>query len=84
MAVKISITRKNGVVEFKSVTVLDTDNVFFVNFDTEAGHSPTLLPPDEPLGPAPPSPPSIQVVPQPNYGCRFHPQEHGSITIITT
>jgi len=86
MAVKIVITRENGVVKFDPVTVLDTDNVFFVNLDTKAGHHPDLLPPDEPLGPAPPSPPSIQVVPRTSYGCMIpgHEQEHGSITIIPT
>ena len=86
MAVQIRITRQNGIVVFEPVTVLDTDNVFFVNFDTQAGHHPTLLPPDEPLGPAPQSPPSIQVVPQATYRCRIpgHEQEHGSITILPT
>jgi hypothetical protein len=86
MAVKIEITRENGVVKFDPVTVLDTDNVFFVNLDTLSGHHPTLLPLNEPLGKAPPSPPSIQVVPEASYRCRIpgHEQERGTITIITT
>ena len=85
MAVKISITRVNGVVQFEPVTVLDTDNVFFVNFDTER-HHPDLLPPDEPLGPAPPPAQSIQVVPRKSYKCTIpgHEAEHGTITIIPT
>ena len=85
MAVKISIIRENGVVRFDPdpVTVLDTDNVFFVNFDTET-HHPDLLPPDEPLGPAPPPSQSIQVVPRPSYKCTIHPNEQGTITITTT
>jgi hypothetical protein len=86
MAVKISITRVNGEVQFDPVTVLDTDNVFFVNFDTEAGHHPDLLPPDEPLGPAPPPAQSIQVVPRSSYKCTIlgHEDEEGFITIIAT
>jgi hypothetical protein len=84
MAVKISITRENGKVRFESVTVLDTDNVFFVNFDTEAGHHPDLLPPDEPLGPAPPPAQSIQVAPRSSYICTLHNNEQGTITIIPT
>jgi len=85
MAVKISITRENGKVKFETVTVLDTDNVFFVNFDHKA-HHPDLLPPDEVLGPAPPPSQSIQVAPRASYKCTLpgHETERGSITIIPT
>ena len=85
MAVKISITRVNGKVQFETATVLDTDNVFFENFDSET-HHPDLLPPDEPLGPAPPPAQSIQVVPRSTYKCTIpgHENEHGIIDIIAT
>lgn len=80
MAIKIRITRESGTVRFEKVVVPETENVFFVNFDTVAAHHPSLLP--HPLGKAPPSPPSIEVVPHSPYSCLIHPDEEGEIEIV--
>jgi len=82
MAVKIEITRdSNDEVHFQHVTIPDTENVFFLNRDPKEAHHPSLLP--HPLGPAP-SPPSIQAVPHSPYTCLFHPEEEGTIEIVST
>jgi hypothetical protein len=80
MPVKITITRENGEVRFERVTVPDDENVFFVNLDTEQPHHPSLLP--GPLGKAPPSPPSDEVVPHSPYFCLLHAGEQGIIDIV--
>ena len=81
MAVKIRITRENDKVVFQRVTVPDDENVFFVNLDTKQPHHPSLLP--DPLGKAPPSPPSDEVVPHSPYTCLLHAGEEGIIDIVS-
>ena len=81
MAVKIHIIRNsNDEVCFEAVNVPSDENVFFVNLDTKEAHHPDLLP--HPLGKAPPSPPSIEVVPRSSYKCLLHQNERGTITIV--
>lgn len=81
MAVRIRITRgSNNQVQFETVTVPDDENVFFVNLDTLAPHQPSILP--HVLPKAPPSPPSIAVVPHSPYFCLIHAGEQGIINIV--
>jgi hypothetical protein len=63
-------------VEFDTVTVNTTENVFFLNLDEEA-HFPTICP--NPVGR---SLTSIKCVPQPEYGCKYHGNEKGIINIL--
>jgi len=79
MAVKIEITRDNDTVHFQTVTIPETENVFFLNLDPNEAHHPSLLP--HPLGKAP-SPPSIGAVPHSPYTCLIHPGEQGTIEIV--
>ena len=79
---RITITRdSSGNVEFETVTVDSTENVFFLNLDTEEAHWPTIA--SNQLGPAP-SPPSSQCFPEPEYGCQIagHEDEKGIINIL--
>jgi hypothetical protein len=76
---RITITRDGGgKVNFETVTVDETENVFFLNEDTEAAHFPTIAP--NQLGKAP-SPPSSKCFPEPEYGCKFHEDEKGIINM---
>lgn len=79
---RISITRNGqGQVEFETVTVDSTENVFFINLDTLEPHWPSIA--DNQLGPAP-SPPSSQCFPEASYTCLIpgHGGESGSIIIV--
>jgi hypothetical protein len=81
---RITITRNgNGDVEFETVTVDDTETVFFLNLDSESEHWPDIS--ANPVGAAP-SPPSSQCFPKSPYGCRIvgHEGEQGIINIIST
>ena len=78
---RIRITRNsNGDVEFETVTVDGTENVFFLNLDPESEHWPTIS--DNPVGAAP-SAPSSQCFPETPYGCQIagHEDEQGIINI---
>jgi hypothetical protein len=76
---RITITRdSSGKVEFETVTVDGTENVFFLNLDTEEAHWPTIAPTK--LGKAP-SDPSDKCFPQATYGCKFHADENGIINM---
>ncbi len=76
---RITITRdSSGNVEFETVTVDGTENVFFLNLDPEEAHWPDIA--SNQLGPAP-SPPSSKCFPQPKYGCKFHANENGIINM---
>jgi hypothetical protein len=76
---RITITRDNaGNVQFETVTVDASENVFFLNLDTQAEHFPTIAPTK--LGKAP-SAPSDKCFPQPKYGCKFHDNEKGVINM---
>jgi hypothetical protein len=80
---EITITRNsNGDVEFETVTVDDTENVFFLNLDPRSEHWPTIS--ANPVGAAP-SDPSSECFPEPNYGCRIagHEGEQGIINMPT-
>ena len=89
---QIRITCINGIVTFETVSIDNTDNVFFTNLDTTQAHWPTLS--TNQLGPAP-SPPSsqctvAQLSPPPytyysvTYGCQIagHENEVGIINIF--
>lgn len=81
---RITITRdSSGNVEFETVTVNDTENVFFLNLDSESEHWPDIS--ANPVGAAP-SPPSSQCFPQKSYGCQIagHEGEQGTINIISS
>lgn len=85
----INIKRTGGQVTFEAVSIDITENVVFSNQDNQA-HWPTLPTCTNQLGPAP-SPNSsecpvpTQGLPGPpyqvTYGCRFHPEEQGSIGV---
>jgi len=76
---RITITRDSaGNVQFETVTVDETENVFFLNLDPQAEHFPTIA--SNKLGKAP-SPPSSKCFPQPQYGCKFHADEKGIINM---
>jgi hypothetical protein len=76
---RITITRDDtGTVQFETVTVDKTENVFFLNLDTHEAHFPTIS--SNPVGKAP-SPPSNKCFPQPKYGCKFHDNEQGIINM---
>jgi hypothetical protein len=82
MPKRILISRNDsGNVQFETVTIVDTDNVFFLNLDTQASHHPSIA--DNPLGRAP-SPPSSQCIPEPTYTCLIegHENEGGIINIV--
>jgi hypothetical protein len=79
---QIRITRdSSGNVKFETVSIDNTENVFFINLDPQEAHWPTLA--SNKLGPAP-SPPSSQCHPQFTYGCRIagHENEQGIINIF--
>jgi hypothetical protein len=87
---KIKITRdSNNNVDFETVSVDNTENVFFVNLDPQEQHWPTIA--SNLLGPAPSSP-SSQCQPDPTgtlsqvtYQCQIagHTNEQGIINIFT-
>jgi hypothetical protein len=80
---RITITRdSNDIVHFETVTVDDTENVFFINLDPLSEHWPEIS--ANPLGAAP-SAPSSQCFPQHTYGCRIagHEAEEGIINMPT-
>jgi hypothetical protein len=79
---RIRIARSTGgIVEFETVAVDTTENVFFLNLDPQEAHWPTIA--SNHLGPAP-SAPSSQCFPQPTYGCQIagHGNEQGIINIF--
>lgn len=79
---RILITRVDDEnVDFETVTIVDTDNVFFLNLDPKEPHHPDIA--DNPLGPAP-SLPSSQCIPEPTYKCLIagHGNESGIINIV--
>jgi hypothetical protein len=86
---RIKITRdKNNNVQFETVSVDNTENVFFLNLDTVAPHWPTIA--SNQLGKAP-SAPSSQCQPDPTgnltqvtYQCKIagHTNERGIINIF--
>lgn len=88
---QIRITREGSTVTFETVSIDNTENVFFTNMDPEQPHKPSILKmaDDEELG-ACPSPNSSQVpVPEPaegttavNYGCDLHKEESGVINVF--
>jgi hypothetical protein len=76
---RILITRdSSGNVEFETVTVDNTETVFFLNEDSQSEHWPDIS--DNPVGAAP-SDPSSQCFPEPTYGCRIHGHENEQGTI---
>ena len=79
---RITITRNgDGNVEFETVTVDNTETVFFLNLDSESEHWPTIS--ANPVGAAP-SDPSSQCFPEHTYGCQIagHEGEQGTINMI--
>jgi len=85
---QIQITRSNNVVTFQTVSIDNTETVFFTNEDPQEAHWPTLI--TNQLGPAP-SPNSSQWAPQGsptpfvvNYGCQIpgHQSETGTINVF--
>ncbi len=83
---QIHITRSNNVVTFETVSVDNTETVFFTNDDSQAAHWPTIT--SNQLGPAP-SPNSSQCsVPTDagpyQYGCKIagHENESGTINVF--
>jgi hypothetical protein len=77
----ITITRdSNGNVEFETVSVDDSENVFFLNLDSQSEHWPTIC--ANPVGAAP-SDPSSQCFPEETYGCQIagHGSERGIINM---
>jgi len=86
---RIKITRdKNNNVQFETVSVDNTENVFFLNLDTLAPHWPTIA--SNQMGPSP-SAPSSQCQPDPTgkltqvtYTCKIagHTNEKGTINIF--
>ena len=81
---QITITRNSsGNVQFQTVTVDDTETVFFLNLDSQSEHWPTIS--ANPVGAAP-SAPSSQCFPEPTYACQIagHAGEQGVINIISS
>src|SRR5437868_15251300 len=83
MAVRITITRNNGVVSFSRASIDVTENVDFLNLDPDASHQPFDC--ANVLGPAG-SPPSnsVTVSKSPGtvtYGCKLHANESGAIDV---
>jgi len=81
---RITITRdSDDNVHFETVTVDDTENVFFLNLDPLSEHWPTIS--ANPVGAAP-SAPSSQCFPEATYGCQIagHEGEQGIINIISS
>jgi len=88
---QIHITRSNNVVTFETVSIDNTETVFFTNDDTTEAHWPTLS--SNQLGPAP-SPNSSQCTLPPTgppftcatytYGCQIagHQNETGTINVF--
>jgi hypothetical protein len=87
----IAITRRGSQVTFEPVSIDITENVVFSNQDPQEAHWPTLRTCDNQLGAAPSPnssecpvpPPSSTAVPPYTvpYGCRYHPQEQGTINV---
>jgi len=80
---RITITRdSDDNVHFETVTVDDTENVFFLNLDPLSEHWPTIS--ANPVGAAP-SAPSSQCFPEATYGCQIqgHENEQGIINMPT-
>jgi hypothetical protein len=88
---RIEITRDtNNIVQFETVSVDDTENVFFINLDPLEAHWPTIA--SNQVGAAP-SAPSSQCQPNPTaplptqvtYQCKIagHTNEQGIINIFT-
>jgi hypothetical protein len=79
---RIRITRDDhDNVQFETVSVDTTENVFFLNQDPKEPHHPSIA--DNQLGPAP-SAPSSQCIPEPAYTCLIlgHENEGGVINIV--
>jgi hypothetical protein len=85
---RILITRTGSKVNFETVNVDNTENVFYINLDPQQPHFPSLA--SNKLGPAP-SPPSSQCQPDPTgtlpqviYKCLIpgHQNESGIINIF--
>jgi len=86
---KIRIIYSNGIVTFETVSIDNTENVFFTNEDPTQAHWPTIS--TNQLGPAP-SPNSSQCTLPPNtppftfrYGCQIagHQNEVGIINVFS-
>lgn len=78
---QIQISRdSSGNVRFETVSVDNTETVFFLNLDPLAEHWPTIA--ANKLGQAP-SAPSSQCHAQPTYGCHIHGNEQGVINIFS-
>jgi hypothetical protein len=96
MLTQINIKRVNGTVTFETVSINNTDNVFFTNLDTDpdptkSTHWPEIC--DDPLGPSPPNssqcivPPPADLKPPNNkvpYICKMdgHGDETGVINVF--
>jgi hypothetical protein len=88
----INVTRSGGQVTFQTVSIDATENVVFSNQDTQAAHWPTLPTCTNQLGAAPspnssecpvPAPPASSTPPYTvTYGCKYHPQERGTINVF--
>jgi hypothetical protein len=79
---QIRITRdSSGNVQFETVSIDNTENVFFINLDPQAPHWPEIA--SNKLGPWP-SLPSSQCHPKSPYGCKIagHENEQGIINIF--
>ena len=96
MLTQINIKRVNGTVTFETVSINNTDNVFFTNLDTDpdptkSTHWPEIC--DDQLGPSPPNssqcivPPPADLKPPNNkvtYKCKMpgHGDEAGIINVF--
>lgn len=90
---QIQITRSNNVVTFQTVSIDNTETVFFTNSDSQEAHWPTIT--TNQLGPAPSPnssqctvPPGTETPPDPpfvyKYGCQIvgHENESGIINVF--
>lgn len=88
---KIQITRAGNAVTFETVSVDNTETVFFTNLDTQEAHAPTLA--TNQVGAAPsanssqsplPAPPNVNPPYVVVYGCKFpgHEAEQGIINVF--
>lgn len=85
---QIQITRTNNTVNFQTVSIDVTEQVFFTNLDPQEAHFPTLI--TNQLGPAPSPNSSQSAVPQPaslpgtyTYTCQIpgHQNEQGIVNV---